>query len=124
MLVSTIQMNKFPNQTQSISFLSLAAGHFLNLLFDHGNQRLVIHDLLAPNTLVNMLPDRDEASKMGDLDADLLLIVRRLKVVNEPFYQLIFHHGGLYFFSVLIRTMRLRATYHMDVGPVKLLGKI
>ena len=71
-----------------------------------------------------MLPDRDEASKMGDLDADLLLIVRRLKVVNEPFYQLIFHHGGLYFFSVLIRTMRLRATYHMDVGPVKLLGKI
>ena len=32
---------------------------------------------------------------MSDLDANHLLIVRRLEVVNEPFDHLIFHHGGL-----------------------------
>ena len=80
----------------NIGFLSPAAGHFLNLLFDHGTQRLCIHDLLAPNTLVNALPNRDEASKMSDLGADHLFIVRRLEVVNESFDHLIFHHGGLH----------------------------
>ena len=79
-----------------ISFLSPAATHFLNLLFDHGTQRLRIHDLLAPNTLINMLPSTDEARKMSDLCIDHLLIVRRLKVVNEPSDHLIFHHGGLH----------------------------
>ena len=79
----------------NIGFLSLVAGHFLNLLFVHGTQRLGIHDLLAPNALINTFPDRDEASKMDDLGADYLLTVRRLEVVNEPFDHLIFHHGGL-----------------------------
>ena len=78
----------------NIGFLSLTASHFLNMLFDHGTQRLGIHDLLAPNTLVNTLPNRDEASKLSDLGAYHLLIVRRLNVVNEPFDHLIFHHGG------------------------------
>ena len=80
----------------NIGFLSLTAGHFLNLLFDHGTQRLGIHDLFAPNTFINTLPNKDEASKMNDLGADYLLIVRRLKVVNKPFNHLIFHHGGLH----------------------------
>ena len=80
----------------NINFLSLAADHFLNLLFDHGTQRLGIHNLLTPNTLVNTLLDRDEASKMSDLGADHLFIVWRLKVVNKPFDHLIFHHGGLH----------------------------
>ena len=86
----------------NIGFFSLVAGHFLNLLFVHGTQRLGIHDFLAPNALINTFPDRDEAfpdrdeaSKMDDLGADYLLIVRRLEVVNEPFDHLIFHHGGL-----------------------------
>ena len=83
----------------SISFLSLAADHFLNLLFDHGTQKLRIHDFLALNTLINTLLDRDEASKMGDLGADHLLIVRRLEVVNEPFDHLIFHHRGLHLYG-------------------------
>ena len=62
----------------NISFLSLADNHFLNLLFNHGTQRIRIHDLFSPNTLINVLPNRDEASKMGDLGVDHLLIVRRL----------------------------------------------
>ena len=71
-----------------ISFLSLVVGHFLDLLFNHGTQRLEIHDLLALNTLVNTFPNRG---------ADHLLIVRRLEVVNEPFDHLILHHGGVAF---------------------------
>ena len=73
-----------------IGFLSLVASLSLDLLFNHGTQRLNIHDLFAPNTLVNALPYRDEASKMSDLGADHLLIVRRLEVVNEPLNHLIF----------------------------------
>ena len=80
----------------NIGFLSLTASHFLNLLFDHGTQRLGIHDLLAFDILINMLLNRDKASKMSDLGADHLLIVTRLEVVNEPFDHLIFHHGGLH----------------------------
>ena len=75
-----------------IGFLSLVAGHFLDLLFNHGTQGFRIHDLLAPNTFINTLSNRDEASKMSDLGVDHLLIVRRLKVVNKPFDHLIFHH--------------------------------
>ena len=78
-----------------IGFLSLSAGHFLDLLFNHGTQGFGIHDLLAPNTLVNTLPNKDEASKMSDLGANHLLLVRRLMVVNKPFNHLIFHYGGL-----------------------------
>ena len=80
----------------NINFLNLASGHFLYLLFDHGTQILEIHDLLTPNTFVDTLLDRDEASKMSDLRADHLLIVRRLEVVSEPFDHLIFHHRGLH----------------------------
>ena len=80
----------------NISFLSLSAGHFLDLLFNHVTQRLDIHDLFAPNALVNALPNRDEASKISDLGADHLLIVRRLEVVNEPLDHLIFHHRRLH----------------------------
>ena len=79
-----------------IGFLSLTARHFLDLLFNHGTQGFGIHDLLAPNTLVDTLPNRDEASKISDLGANHLLIVKRLEVVNEPFNHLIFHYGGLH----------------------------
>ena len=80
----------------NIAFLGLATSHSLDLLFNHGTQRLGIHDLLAPNTLVNALPNRDEASEMSYLGADHLLIVRRLEIINEPLDHLILHHGGLY----------------------------
>ena len=79
-----------------IGFLNLAADHSLDLLFNHGTQRLGIHDLFAPNTLANALSNRDEASKMSDLGANHLLIVKRLEVVNEPLDHLIFHYGGLH----------------------------
>ena len=79
-----------------IGFLSLTAGHSFDLLFNHGTQRLGIHDLFAPNTLVNVHPNRDEASEISDLGVDHLLIVRRLEVVNEPLDHLIFHHRGLH----------------------------
>ena len=65
-------------------------------MFNHGTQRLSIHDFLTLNTLVNVLPNRDEATKLSDLGANHLLIVKRLEVVNEPFNHLIFHHGGLH----------------------------
>ena len=50
----------------NISFLGLATSHSLDLLFNHGTQRLDIHNLLAPNTLINALLNRDEASEMSD----------------------------------------------------------
>ena len=68
----------------NISFLSLVADHSLDLLFNHGTQILSVHDLLTPNTLINVLPNKDEASKMRDLGANHLLIVKRLEVINEP----------------------------------------
>ena len=80
----------------NIGFLGFATNHSLDLLFNHGTQRLGIHDLLALNTPVNALPNRDEASEMRDLGADHLLIVRRLNVVNEPLDHLIFHHRRLH----------------------------
>ena len=78
----------------NIDYLSLATGHSLDLLFNHGTQRL--HDLLAPNTLINVLPNRDKAREMSDLDAHHLLIVKRLKVINEPLDHLVLHHEGLH----------------------------
>ena len=78
----------------NISFFSLVAGHSLNLLFNHGTQRLNVYDLLALNTLVNALPNGDETSKMSNLGADYLLRVRRLEVINKPLDHLILHHGG------------------------------
>ena len=80
----------------NIIFLSLVTSHSLDLLFNHGTQRLKIHDLFAPNTLVNMLLDRDEASEMNDLGANHLLVIRRLEDVNEPLDHLILHHRGLH----------------------------
>ena len=83
----------------NIGLLGLATSHSLNLLFNHGTQRLNIHILLAPNTLVNVLPNRDEANKISDLGVDHLLIVRRLDVINESLDHLILHHGGLHLCS-------------------------
>ena len=80
----------------NIGFLVLVAGLSLDLLFNHGTQRLGIHDLLAPNTLINALPNRDEASEISDLGNNHFLIVRRLEVVDEPLDHFIFHHGGLH----------------------------
>ena len=80
----------------NIIFLSLVTSHSLDLLFNHGTQRLKIHDLFAPNTLVNMLLDRDEASEMNDLGANHPLVIRRLEDVNEPLDHLILHHRGLH----------------------------
>ena len=80
----------------NIIFLSLVTSHSLDLLFNHGTQRLKIHDLFAPNTLVNMLLDRDEASEMNDLGANHFLVIRRLEDVNEPLDHLILHHRGLH----------------------------
>ena len=57
-----------------IGFLSLAADHFLDLIFNHGTQGFGIHDLFAPKTFVNTFPNRDEASKMSDLGADHLFV--------------------------------------------------
>ena len=74
-------MHYQPYEHQLLGFVT---NHSLDLLFNHGTQRLSIHDLLAPNTLLNALPNRDEASKMSEFGADHLLIVRRLKVINEP----------------------------------------
>ena len=73
---------------------TFVAGHSLNLLFNHGTQRLSIHDLFTPNTLINVIPNRYKASEMSDLGADHLFIVGRLEVVDEPLNHLIFHHGG------------------------------
>ena len=80
----------------NVGFLSLRADHFLDLLFNHVTQRLGIHDLFAPDALINALPNRDEASKMSELGADNILIVKRLEVVNEPLDHLIFHHRRLH----------------------------
>ena len=83
----------------NIGYLGLATSHSLDLLFNHGTQGLGIHDLLTPNTLVNALPNRDEASKMSDLGADHFLVIRRLAVINEPLNHLILHLGGLHLCS-------------------------
>jgi len=83
----------------NIGFLGLATSHSLDLLFNHRTQRLGIHNLLASNTLVNALPNKDEANKMSDLGVDHLLIVRTLEVINEPLNHLILHHGGLHMCS-------------------------
>ena len=80
----------------NVGFLSLRADHFLDLLFNHVTQRRGIHDLFAPNALINALPNREEASKMSELGADNILIVKRLEVVNEPLDHLIFHHRRLH----------------------------
>ena len=83
----------------NIGFLGFATNHSLDLLFNHGTQRLGIHDLVAHNTLVNVLPSRDEAGEMSDLGADHLLIVRRLEIINEPLDHLTLHHGRLHLCS-------------------------
>jgi len=51
-----------------------------------------INDFLSPNTFINMFPNRNQANEVSDLGTDHLLVVRRLKVVDEPFDHLIFHH--------------------------------
>ena len=53
----------------------------------------MIDYFLAPNTLINALPNRNQAYEVSDLGIDHLLIVKRLKVINEPLDHFVFHHG-------------------------------
>ena len=78
-----------------ISFFNLSVTS-LQLLFHQIIEDSRVNDLLGLNTLIDMLPNRNQASKMTDLSTDHLLIVRRLKVINEPLNHLIFHHSGLH----------------------------
>ena len=82
------------NHHMDISFFNLGVT-FLELLFHQGIKDSRVNDLLGLNTLINMLPNRNQASKISDLGTNHLLIVRRLKVINEPLNHLIFHHRGL-----------------------------
>ena len=68
----------------------------LELLFHQRIKDSRVIDLLSLNTLIDTLPNRNQASKTSDLATDHLLIVRRLKVINEPLNHLIFHHKGLH----------------------------
>ena len=55
-----------------------------------------VNDLLGLNTLIDTLSNRNQARKTSVLGTDHLLIVKRLKVINEPLNHLIFHHGRLH----------------------------
>ena len=74
-----------------IGFLPFASGCLFHLLF---YQSLRIDYFLAPNTLNNVLPNRNQAYEVSDLGTNHLLVVRRLEVINEPFDHLVFHHRG------------------------------
>ena len=78
----------------NIGFLTFASGCLLHLLFYHRIQSLRIDYLLAANTLINALLNRNQACKVSDLGTNHLLVVRRLKVINEPFDNFFFHNGG------------------------------
>ena len=62
------------------------------LLFYHRTQSLRIDYLLASNTLIHTLSNRNQACKVSDLGIDHLLVIRRLMVIDEPLDHLIFHH--------------------------------
>ena len=64
------------------------------LLFDHRTQCFEINNFLATDTFVNMLPN-------SDLGIDYLFIVRRLKVIDEPFDHLLFHYRGKHLCGLL-----------------------
>ena len=68
-------------------------GCLFHLVFYHRTQSLKINYFLASNTIINMLPNRNQACKVSDLGTNHLLIIGRLKVVDEPLDQFIFHHG-------------------------------
>ena len=76
----------------NIGFLPFAASCLFHLLFYHRIQSLRIDCFLAPNTLINMLPNRNQACEVSDFGIDHLLIVRRLEVINEPFNHFILHY--------------------------------
>ena len=78
-----------------ISFFNLGITS-LKLLFHQRIEDSRVNDLLGLNTLIDMLPNRNQTSKTNDLGTDHLLIVRRLKVINEPLNHLIFYHRGLH----------------------------
>ena len=76
-----------------ISFLPFVADCLVHLLFYHRIQSHKIDNFLTSNTLINPFPNRNQACKVNDLGTNHLLVVRRLKVINEPFDHLLFHHG-------------------------------
>ena len=76
----------------NVSFFPFASSCLLHLLFYHRVQSFRVNYILAPNTLINVLPNRNQACEVSDLGTDHLLIVRRLKVINESLDHLVFHH--------------------------------
>lgn len=76
-----------------VSFLPFVADCLFHLLFYHGAQGFRINDFLALNTPINMFLNKNQASRVNDLGTDHHFIVRRFKVVDEPFNHLLFHHG-------------------------------
>ena len=73
--------------------LSLPKWLPFHLLFYHKTQSLGIDYFLTPNTLINTLPNRNQACKVSGLGTNHLLILGRLKVNDEPLDHFIFHHG-------------------------------
>ena len=82
-------------------------GWLFHLLFYHRIQSLNIDYFLTPNTLINILPNRNWACKVSDLGTDYLLIVRRLKVTNEPLDHFVFHHGRKHLDGLLVPPLGL-----------------
>ena len=76
-----------------IDFLSFIISFLFHLLFYYRIQSLKIDYFLAPNALINTLSNKNQACEVNDLGIDQLLIVRRLKVINEPLDNFDFHHG-------------------------------
>ena len=77
----------------NINFLPYTTGCLFHLLFYHRIQSFKIDYFLAPNTLINTLTNRDQACQVSDLGTDHLLMVRSLKVIDEPLDHFVFHHG-------------------------------
>ena len=77
----------------NIGFLPFMVGCLFHLLFYHRIQSLKIDYFLTPNTHINALPNKNQACEVSDLGTNHLLIVRRLKVIDEPLDHFVFHHG-------------------------------
>ena len=76
----------------NIDLLPFVSSCLFNLFYYHIIQNFRIDYFLALNTLTNVLPNKKQACEVSDLGIDHLLVVRRLKVINEPFDHLVFHH--------------------------------
>ena len=77
----------------NIDFLPFVFSFLFHMLFYHRIQSLRINYLLAPNTFINTLPNRNQAYEVSNLGTDYLLVVRRLEVINESLYHLIIMGG-------------------------------